>query len=81
MEKEKHEAVLFGTLMIATQLWQLPPDKRIWAKMQILNMVYEQMMHSISGVSQHQTHPSYRAQTTGNPFCDPNAPFGPFSLN
>ncbi|XP_068732649.1 uncharacterized protein [Montipora capricornis] len=78
VEKEKDEDDIFGTL-IASQLRQLPPDKKIWVKMQISNMVYEQMMHSIGGVSQYQTYPSYHAETSGNPFRDPKAPFGPFS--
>ena len=78
VEKEKDEDDIFGTL-IASQLRQPPPDKKIWFKMQISNMVYAQMMHSIGGVSQYQTYPSYRAETPGNPFQDPKAPFGPFS--
>lgn len=78
MEEEKDEDDIFATL-IASQLQQPPPDKKIWFKMQISNMVYVQMMHSIGGVSQYQMYPSYRAETPGNPFQDPKAPFGPFS--
>lgn len=78
VEKEKGEDEIFGTL-IASQLRQLPPDKTIWVKMQISNMMFEQMMHSVGGVSQYQTYPSYRAETTGNPFHDPKATFVPFS--
>lgn len=78
VEKEKDEDEIFGTL-IASQLRQLPPDKKIWVKMQISNIMYEQMIHSVGGVSQYQTYLSYRAETTGNPFHDPKATFVPFS--
>ena len=77
MEKEKDEDEIFGTL-IASQLRQLPPDKKIWVKMQILNMVYERMMHSIGGVSQYQTYPSYHAEYQATHFVIPRLHLVPF---
>ena len=52
-EKEKDEDETFGNL-ITSQLKQLPPNKKILVKMQISNLMYEQMMNLISGGSPYQ---------------------------
>ena len=52
-EKEKDEDETFGNL-ITSQLKQLPPNKKILVKMQISNLMYEQMMKLISGGSPYQ---------------------------
>lgn len=48
-DKPKDDNDLFGEL-IAAQLKQLPPEKNIMVKMQISNLIYEQMMNSVHNV-------------------------------
>ena len=78
MEKEKDEDQIFDTLIVS-QLQQPSLETKIWVKMQISNIIYEQKMHPIGRDSQFQTCSSHQAEASGNPFHCPKTSYSRFS--